>query len=173
MDYLLKTVEEKDKKLFLLNHYLEQFRGTVFRQTMFAEFEKKIHALVEGGEALTPELLSQIYHQLNVDYYGPEMVVDDEVKLEWARIPHFYSAFYVYKYATGFSAATALTRRIIDQGEPAVVRYLAFLQAGDSDYPLNLLKVAGVDMTNPRPVQEGLDVFALLVEQMEVLTGSR
>ena len=173
MEHLLKVVEERDKKLYLLNHYLEQFRGTVFRQTMFAEFEKKIHALVEGGEALTPDLLGQIYHQLNVDYYGPGMVVDDEVKLEWARIPHFYRAFYVYKYATGFSAATALTRRIIDQGEPAVARYLAFLQAGDSDYPLNLLKVAGVDMTNSRPVQDGLDVFARLLEQMEALTGSK
>lgn len=173
MEHLLNVIGERDKKLYLLNHYLEQFRGTVFRQTMFAEFEKKIHALVEGGEALTPELLGQIYHQLNVDYYGPGMVVDDEVKLEWARIPHFYSAFYVYKYATGFSAATALTRRIIDQGEPAVSQYLTFLQAGDSDYPLNLLRVAGVDMTNPRPVQEGLDVFARLVEQMEALTGSR
>ena len=173
MEHLLKTVEEQDKKLYLINHYLEQFRGTVFRQTMFAEFEKKIHALVEEGEALTPDLLGQIYHQLNVDYYGPDMVIDDEVKLEWARIPHFYSAFYVYKYATGFSAATALTRRIIDHGEPAVNRYLAFLQSGDSDYPLNLLKVAGVDMTNPQPVQEGLDVFARLVEQMEAITATK
>lgn len=171
MDHLLKTVTDRDKKLYLLNYYLEQFRTTVFRQTMFAEFEKIIHEKIEAGEALTPELLCKTYHQLNVDYHGPEMVVDEDVDLEWARIPHFYTAFYVYKYATGFSAATAITRQILEEGEPAVYRYLAFLKKGASDYPLNLLKSAGVDMATPHPVQEGLDVFAQLVDQMEALTA--
>lgn len=170
MDYLLKTVTDRDKKLYLLNYYLEQFRTTVFRQTMFAEFEKITHEKIEAGEALTPEVLCRIYHHLNVDYHGPEMVVDEDVELEWARIPHFYSAFYVYKYATGFSAAAALTRHILDEGKPAVSRYLDFLKKGGSDYPLNLLKSAGVDMATPHPVQEGLSLFARLVDQMEALT---
>jgi oligoendopeptidase F len=113
MNYLLKTVTDPDKKQYLLNHYLEQFRGTVFRQTMFAEFEKLIHARAEEGDALTPELLSGLYHQLNVDYYGPEIVVDPEIDWEWARIPHFYRSFYVYKYATGFSAAVSLSEQIL------------------------------------------------------------
>lgn len=171
MDHLLKTVTDRDKKLYLLNHYLEQFRGTVLRQTMFAEFEKLIHEHFEAGEALTPEYLSSLYHQLNVDYHGPEMVVDEDVDLEWARIPHFYTAFYVYKYATGFSAATAITSRILEEGEPAVSRYLAFLKRGGSDFPLSLLKSAGVDMATPHPVQEGLNLFARLLDQMEALTA--
>ncbi|MCL6477665.1 MAG: oligoendopeptidase F [Peptococcaceae bacterium] len=167
MDYLLKTVTNLDRKLYLLNHYLEQFRTTVFRQTMFAEFEKIIHERMEHGEALTSGFLNSTYHQLNVDYYGPEMVVDGDIDLEWARIPHFYTAFYVYKYATGFSAATALARRILEDGGPAVSRYLEFLKRGDSDYPLNLLKTAGVDMSTPQPVQEGLDLFSRLLDQLE------
>lgn len=170
MDCMLKRVTERDKKLYLLNHYLEQFRGTIYRQTMFAEFEKIIHQKVEGGESLTAELLGQIYYRLNVDYYGSEMVVDQEIALEWARIPHFYSAFYVYKYSTGFSAATALTSGILKKGKPAVDRYLNFLTRGGSGYPLNLLKDAGVDMTTSRPVQEALDLFGTLLEQMEELT---
>lgn len=169
MDYMLRQVAERDKKLYLLNHYLEQFRGTVYRQTMFAEFEKIIHRKVEEGNTLTAELLGQIYYGLNVDYYGPEMVVDQEIALEWARIPHFYSAFYVYKYSTGFSAATALTSGILKKGKPAVERYLNFLTRGGSDYPLNLLKDAGVDMTAPGPVQEALNLFGELLEQMEDL----
>lgn len=171
MEYLLKTVTDRSKKLYLLNHYLEQFRTTVFRQTMFAEFEKIVHEKIEADQALTPELLCQIYRRLNVDYHGPEMVVDGEVDLEWARIPHFYSAFYVYKYATGFSAATAITGRVLEEGAPAVDRYLGFLRKGGSDYPLDLLKFAGVDMATPQPVQEGLDLFARLLDQMEELTS--
>jgi len=170
MDYLLKTVTERDKKLYLLNHYLEQFRGTVFRQTMFAEFEKIIHAKIEAGEALTPDLLDEIYHQLNLDYYGPGIVVDRDIDLEWARIPHFYEAFYVYKYATGFSAAVTLSRQILTEGEPAVARYLNFLKSGGSGYPLNLLAAAGVDLSTPLPVQEGLDLFATLLDQVEGLS---
>lgn len=171
MDHLLKTVTDRNKKIYLLNHYLEEFRGTVFRQTMFAEFEKIIHEKVEAGEALTPALLNEIYHRLNVDYYGPGVVVDEDVDLEWARIPHFYSAFYVYKYATGFSAASAIARQILETGEPAVSRYLAFLKMGGSNYPLELLKAAGVDMTTPEPVQEGLDLFTQMVGQLEALTA--
>ncbi|MCL2336559.1 MAG: oligoendopeptidase F [Firmicutes bacterium] len=171
MDHLLKTVAGREKRLYLLNHYLEQYRGTVFRQTMFAEFEMIIHQKAESGEALTPSLLNDIYRQLNADYYGPGIVMDGEIALEWARIPHFYSAFYVYKYATGFSAAAALTKQIIEQGGPAVDRYLGFLKSGGSDYPLRLLKAAGVDMTTPRPVQAGLDHFAELLDQIEALLG--
>lgn len=170
MEHLLKKVSERSKKLYLLNHYLEQFRGTVFRQTMFAEFEKIIHEKIEQGQALTLEFLRQVYRQLNVDYYGPEMIVDEDVEFEWARIPHFYSAFYVYKYATGFSAAAAITRRILEEGGAAVDRYLGFLKKGGSDYPLNLLKSTGVDMATPEPVQEGMDLFTRLLDQMEELT---
>lgn len=169
MDYMLKNTSDKQEKLYLLNHYLEQFRGTLYRQTMFAEFEKIIHEKVEAGEALTPELLNSIYHRLNVEYYGPDIVVDPEVDVEWSRIPHFYNAFYVYKYATGFSAATAFARLILEEGEPAVNRYLDFLKGGNSDYPLNLLKKAGVDMASPQPVATALSVFKDLVQQMEEL----
>ncbi|HBV97094.1 MAG: oligopeptidase PepB [Peptococcaceae bacterium BICA1-7] len=167
MNHLLSTVTERDKKLFLLNHYLEQFRGTVFRQTMFAEFEKIIHAKSEAGEPLTPDTLCAAYRKLNEDYYGSAIELDHDIDLEWARIPHFYSAFYVYKYATGFSAATALTGQILREGDPAVSRYLGFLRKGGSDYPLNILKSAGVDMAEPRPVQEGLNLFSRLLDQLE------
>lgn len=169
MEHLLKTEPDRDKILYLLNYYLEQFRGTVYRQVMFAEFEKIIHDKVEAGEALTAELLCKIYHDLNVDYYGGEMHVDEEIDLEWARIPHFYNAFYVYKYATGFSAAMALTRKILDEGEPAVARYLEFLKKGGSGYPLNLLKTAGVDMAEPEPVEQGLQLFSGLLDRLESL----
>lgn len=169
MDYLLRTTEDPKLLAYLLNHYLEQFRGTVFRQTMFAEFEKKTHALVEAGEALTAELLSDIYLKLNEDYYGPEVVMDPEIAIEWARIPHFYSAFYVYKYATGFSAATALANRILKEGEPAVQDYLEFLSSGSSDYPIELLRKAGVDMETPQPVRDALQVFTSLLDRLEKL----
>ncbi|MCL5057232.1 MAG: oligoendopeptidase F [Actinobacteria bacterium] len=167
MSHLLNTVTDRDKKLFLINHYLEQFRGTVFRQTMFAEFEKIIHTKAEAGEALTPDTLCAAYRRLNEDYYGAGVELDQDIDLEWARIPHFYSAFYVYKYATGFSAATALTGQILREGDPAVSRYLGFLKKGGSDYPLNILKSAGVDMAEPRPVQEGLNLFSRLLDQLE------
>ncbi|WP_339060276.1 oligoendopeptidase F [Tepidibacillus marianensis] len=173
MNYLLKTTEDKNKKLYYLNHYLEQFRGTIYRQTMFAEFEKMIHEKVEAGEALTPELLNQMYHELNAQYYGPNMVVDELIDLEWARIPHFYMNFYVYKYATGFSAAISLSQQILKEGQPAVERYLNFLKSGSSDYPVNLLKKAGVDMNTPEPVQKALDVFKEILDQMETLLAEK
>ncbi len=167
--HLLETLEDDQQKAYVLNHYLEQFRGTVYRQTMFAEFEKIVHGMAERGEALTVDSLSEVYYNLNVKYYGPEMVIDKEIALEWARIPHFYSSFYVYKYATGFSAAAALAEQILDQGQPAVDRYLDFLSSGGSDYPIELLKKAGVDMTSPEPVNKALETFATLVARMEQL----
>ena len=169
IDYLLQNSQDKQEKIYLINHYLEQFRGTVYRQTMFAEFEKIIHEQAEQGEALTPELLKQIYRDLNCLYYGPEIVMDEEIDFEWARIPHFYSAFYVYKYATGFSTATALKEQILKEGEPAVVRYLDFLKSGSTDYPINLLKKAGVDLLTPQPVTDALKYFEELLNQLEEL----
>ena len=171
MDYLLKNTTDKKEKMYLLNHYMESFRGTVFRQTMFAEFEKIIHEKAEAGESLTAELLSSIYHELNVKYYGPDMVVDDYIDYEWARIPHFYSSFYVYKYATGFSAATSLSQQILNEGEPALEKYLEFLKSGGSDYPLELLKKAGVDMNSPAPVKDALKRFEDILNQFEELVN--
>ncbi|MBC2725888.1 oligoendopeptidase F [Desulfosporosinus sp.] len=169
MEHLLK--ETKDVKIlaYLINHYLEQFRGTIFRQTMFAEFEKKIHGVVEEGGALTADNLSEMYRELNALYYGQEVVLDPEIALEWARIPHFYNAFYVYKYATGFSAAIAFARAILEEGEPAVARYIEFLSSGSSDYPIELLRKAGVDMETPVPVRDALQVFAGLIDKLEDL----
>jgi oligoendopeptidase F len=167
MNYLLNKEEDQNRQLYLINHYLEEFRGTVYRQTMFAEFEKIVHEKAEAGEGLTSSLLSAIYRSLNKDYYGPEMVLDQEIEMEWVRIPHFYNAFYVYKYATGFSAATALAKQILEEGAPALERYLSFLKAGGSGYPLDLLKAAGVDMTGPQPVQAALDLFTSLLDRME------
>lgn len=168
-DYLLKTTEDKKKKLYLLNHFLEGFRGTVFRQTMFAEFEKLIHQKSSDGESLTPELLTTTYYELNKKYFGEEIVIDEEVGIEWARIPHFYYNFYVYQYATGYSAATALSKQILAEGEPAVKRYLNFLKAGSSDYPIEVLKQAGVDMTSSDPIKEALTVFEKTLDEMEQL----
>lgn len=169
MERLLEITKDPKTLAYLINHYLEQFRGTIFRQTMFAEFEKKIHAVVEEGGALTADTLSEIYRNLNAVYYGQEVILDPEIAIEWARIPHFYNAFYVYKYATGFSAATAFARAILDEGEPAVAKYLKFLSGGGSDYPIELLRKAGVDMETPVPVRNALQVFTGLVERLETL----
>ncbi|MDD2586738.1 MAG: oligoendopeptidase F [Syntrophomonadaceae bacterium] len=171
IDHLLKTSQNDQEKMYLINHYLEQFRGTVYRQTMFAEFEKIIHEKVEQGGALTPEELCSIYRDLNRQYYGPGVILDDEIDMEWARIPHFYSAFYVYKYATGFSAATAFKEQILNEGDSAVARYLEFLKAGSSDYPLSILKRAGVDLSTPEPVESALNYFGKLVTQLEEMAG--
>ncbi|MFN7253135.1 MAG: oligoendopeptidase F [Anaerobacillus sp.] len=168
-DYLLKVTEDKKKKLYLLNHFLEGFRGTVFRQTMFAEFEKLIHDKAASGEPLTPELLTATYYDLNKKYFGDEIIIDEEIGLEWARIPHFYYNFYVYQYATGYSAATALSKQILEEGEPAVARYIEFLKAGSSDYPIEVLKRAGVDMTSADPIKEALAVFEKTLNEMEQL----
>jgi oligoendopeptidase F len=170
MDYLLKRTTDPKEKMYLLTYYADQFRTTVFRQTMFAEFEKIIHEKAEAGESLTPQLLCSIYYDLNKLYYGDGMVVDQDIEMEWARIPHFYSSFYVYKYATGFSAATSFAKQILDEGEPAVERYLGFLKSGGSDYSINILKKAGVDMSTPEPIEQAMSVFEDLIRQMEELT---
>ncbi|NLZ92978.1 MAG: oligoendopeptidase F [Firmicutes bacterium] len=159
-EYLLRTLDDEQKRMYLLNHYLEGFRATVFRQTMFAEFEHLIHQKAQNNEALTAESLTKDYYALNQKYYGTDdMNIDEEIGLEWARIPHFYYNYYVYQYATGFSAATALSNKILTEGAPAVEKYLQFLQAGSSDYPLEVLKKAGVDMTSKKPIEDALLVF--------------
>lgn len=169
-EYLLRENADPKMRLYLLHHYLEEFRGTVFRQTMFAEFEKLIHARAEAGEALTADDLSGIYLDLNRAYFGAGIVVDEQIAMEWARIPHFYNAFYVYKYATGFSAATALAKQIETEGAPAVARYLEFLAGGSSDYPNEQLKRAGVDLTKPEPVERALGVFAAYLDMLAAET---
>lgn len=171
-DYLLKTTDDKKKKLYLLNHYLEGFRGTVFRQTMFAEFEHLIHEKAAAGEALTADYLTELYYDLNKKYFGDDVVIDEEIGLEWSRIPHFYYNYYVYQYATGFSAATALSKQILDEGQPAVDRYIEFLKSGSSDFPIEVLKKAGVDMTSPKPVEQALKVFEEKLNEMEQLLES-
>ncbi|GMB08926.1 oligoendopeptidase F [Thermolongibacillus altinsuensis] len=168
-DYLLKTIDDEKKRLYLLNHYLETFRGTVFRQTMFAEFEHMIHQKAQQGEALTAQLLTSLYYDLNKKYFGDGIVIDEEIGLEWARIPHFYYNYYVYQYATGFSAATALSKQILEEGTPAVERYIEFLKAGSSDYPIEVLKKAGVDMTSAAPIEEACRVFEQKLNELEAL----
>lgn len=169
MDYMLKNVKDDNEKLYLLNHYLEQFRTTVYRQTMFAEFERDIHRYVENGGALTASYLNDTYKKLNEKYYGKEMIVDDEIASEWARIPHFYYNYYVFQYSTGFSSAVSLSQQILKDGEDAVDRYIGFLKSGDSDYPINVLKKAGVDMTTSEPVDSALKLFGQLVDEMSKL----
>ncbi|MBY2476972.1 oligoendopeptidase F [Clostridioides difficile] len=167
INYLLENSKSKDETIYLLNYYLEQFRTTVYRQTMFAEFEKIVHEKVESGEPLTADEFTDIYYKLNEKYYGKSAVVDKQIGIEWARIPHFYSNFYVYKYATGFSAASALSQQILSEGSTAVDRYLNFLKSGGSEYPLEQLKSAGVDMTKKESIEEALNVFAGLVNKLE------
>ena len=171
-DYLLKRVTDKNEKLYLLNNQLETFRGTLFRQTMFAEFEHQIHEAARLGQALTPEFLTKTYYALNETYFGDGIVLDEEIGLEWARIPHFYYNYYVYQYATGISAAAALTSQILEEGQPAVDRYINnFLKAGSSDYPIEVLKAAGVDMTTKAPVEAALRQFERVLNEFEALLG--
>lgn len=167
MDYLLSVTTDSNERAYLLNHWLEQFRGTLFRQTMFAEFEKITHEMIEKGEALNADEYCRIYRGLNEKYFGPEVVIDDDIDMEWARIPHFYRSFYVYKYATGISAAVSLSRQILDDGVPAIDRYLELLKSGGSDYPLELLKKAGVDLTVPRPIEDALKTFEKVLDELE------
>lgn len=168
INYLLEKARTKEEKMFLLNYFMEQFKGTVYRQTMFAEFEKIIHEKAEAGEPLNAEVLQEIYHKLNEMYFGPDIHIDPLIDYEWARIPHFYSSFYVYKYATGFSAAIAISKNILEKGMPAVDAYKEFLSSGSSDYSLELLKKVGVDLTNPKPIQEALDVFEKLLNEFDI-----
>lgn len=169
MQYLLKKTTDSKERAALINYFLEQFKGTLYRQTMFAEFELRINELVAEGETLTAELLCDEYLKLNKDYFGPDMVVDNEIALEWARIPHFYYNYYVYQYATGFSAAIALSTKILNEGQPAVDAYLNFLRSGCLKDPVSLLKDAGVDMASPKPVETALELFASLIREMEEL----
>jgi oligoendopeptidase F len=167
INHLLNNASKKDEKMFLLNHFMEQFKGTVYRQTMFAEFEKTIHELAESGTPLHAELLKKVYHELNKKYYGPDINIDGEIDCEWARIPHFYTSFYVYKYATGFSAAVAISQKILEEGSSAVKKYKQFLSGGNSEYPLDLLKKVDVDLTEPAPVKQALQVFENLLDEYE------
>jgi oligoendopeptidase F len=169
MRHLLDNSKNRNEKRTILNRYIEAFRATLFRQTMFAEFEKRTHEAVEAGEVLTSDYLCAVYGGLNEKYFGKHVATDDLIRLEWSRIPHFYRAFYVYKYATGYSAATAISRRILEQGKPAVKHYIDFLKAGNSDDPIELLKIAGVDMGRPEPVEDAMAVFRGLVEELETL----
>jgi oligoendopeptidase F len=170
MEYLLGKTDDKKERAYLINHFLEQFRTTLYRQTMFAEFEMITHQKSMDGEALTADTLCKIYRDLNIKYFGDDIVVDHEIDMEWARIPHFYTAFYVYQYATGYSAAIALSRRILNMGKPAVDDYInKFLSGGGSDYPINLLKKAGVDMSTKEPIRQALELFGKLLDEMEEL----
>ncbi|SIT68785.1 oligoendopeptidase F [Edaphobacillus lindanitolerans] len=169
-DHLLKTLTDEQQKMYLLNYWLEGFRGTVFRQTMFAEFEHKIHKLDQEGVALTADKLTEVYYALNKKYFGEDLAVDEEIGLEWARIPHFYYNYYVYQYATGYSAAVALSNKILEEGEPAVDRYIGeFLKAGSSDYPIEVLKKAGVDMTTSEPIEAACREFGEKLAELEKL----
>src|SRR5699024_7018841 len=168
-EYLLDHLEDEKEKLFVLNHFLEGFRATVFRQTMFAEFEHDIHVRAQNGEPLTAQSLTEIYYDLNKKYFGDDIAIDEEIGLEWARIPHFYYNYYVYQYATGYAAATSLASQIITEGDTAVSRYKDFLKAGSSDYPIEVLKKAGVDMTSKEPILNALDVFEERLNEFEQL----
>ena len=169
MQHLLKTTTDKKRRAYLINYFLEQFRTTLYRQTMFAEFELMINEKVENGESLTAEALCDMYRKLNLLYYGEDIVIDHELDMEWARIPHFYYNYYVYQYATGFSAAIALSQRILREGESAVKDYIGFLSGGCSKDPISLLRGAGVDMTSKKPVTEALKLFGELIDEMEDL----
>lgn len=168
-EYLLKNTQDKATQIALLNHALEDIRGTLFRQTMFAEYEQTIHHLAETGESLTADVLGEQYKQLNQKYYGAETTIDDLIGIEWGRIPHFYYNFYVYQYATGISAASALVQQISQEGQPAVERYLKFLSSGSSDYSIELLKKAGVDMNSPEPIRQAFQLFDSYLTKMEQL----
>ena len=170
MQHLLKKTTDKKQRAYLINHFLEQFRTTLYRQTMFAEFEKIMGEAAEGGQALTADFLCKAYHDLNKLYYGDQMVVDQGIAMEWARIPHFYYDYYVFQYATGFSAAIAIAMRILKEGAPAVADYKKFLSSGGSQDPISLLKIAGVDMASPKPVNDALELFGQLLDEMEQLT---
>ena len=169
MRHLLSKTTDKKQRAYLINHFLDQFKGTVYRQTMFAEFELAMGKMAENGEALTADALCRKYHELNKLYFGPDMISDDQIALEWARIPHFFYNYYVFQYATGFSAAVAIANRILKEGAPAVADYKKFLSGGCSTDPISLLKIAGVDMSSPEPVNSALALFGELVDELAEL----
>ena len=172
MEHLLGKTTDRRQRAYLINHFLEQFKSTLYRQTMFAEFERRTAQLNREGTVLTADVLCAEYRKLNELYFGPDIVLDRQIELEWARIPHFYYNYYVFQYATGYSAAIALSRQILKEGKPAVDRYLGFLSGGCSKSPIELLKGAGVDMTTPQPVSDALALFGTLLDEMEELTGA-
>lgn len=169
MNYLLNNENDPQMRKYLLNMYIEEFRTTVFRQTMFAEFEDMTHKAIEEGNVLTADWLNETYNELNTRYFGEALSEDEYIKYEWARIPHFYTSFYVYKYATGYSAASAISEKILTEGAPAAENYKRFLTTGESDYPVELLKIAGVDMSSPEPIVEAMKLFESLVDEFEKL----
>ena len=169
MEYLLNHTTDKREKAYLINYFLEQFRTTLYRQTMFAEFELKINELAQQGQGITADRCCEIYRKLNEDYFGKDIVVDDQIALEWARIPHFYYNYYVYQYATGYAAAIAISRRILKEGQPAVDDYFKFLSGGCSMPPIDLLKLAGVDLSTPAPIHQALELFDQLIDQLDAL----
>ena len=167
--HLLKTTTDKRERMYLINHFLDSFKGTLYRQTMLAEFELMMGRMAEAGETLTADSLCEKYRKLNELYFGPDMISDEEIGLEWARIPHFFYDYYMFQYATGFSAAVAIANRILEEGAPAVEDYKKFLSSGSSSDPISLLKIAGVDMSTPAPVNSALELFGELVEELEKL----
>ncbi|HAN09901.1 MAG TPA: oligoendopeptidase F [Clostridiales bacterium] len=173
MKQLLKNTDNKEEKMYLLNHFMEEIRTTIYRQTQFAEFEKITHDKIQNGEALSADKICDIYLELNKLYYGENVISDDQIKVEWARIPHFYNSFYVYKYATSFSAAIAIAEKIDSGDKETLDNYLNFLKSGGSDYPIELLKKVGVDMSTPEPVQKALDFFGELVNEFEKLMNEK
>lgn len=169
MQHLLEKETDAEMRKYLINYYIEEFRTTLFRQTMFAEFEMLTHKEIENGGVLTAKWLCDVYDDLNKKYFGPALSEDEYIRYEWARIPHFYRGFYVYQYATGYSAATAISKRILTEGEPARKDYIEFLKSGSSDYPVELLKIAGVDMSSPEPIRMAMETFKDLVDELEKL----
>ena len=169
MRHLLGKTTDRTERALLINHFLDSFKGTVYRQTMFAEFELMLGRMTEAGQTLTAEALCEKYLALNKLYFGPDMISDDPIALEWTRIPHFFYNYYVFQYATGFSAAVAIAERILAEGESAVADYKKFLSSGGSDDPISLLKIAGVDMSSPESVNAALALFGELVDEMEKL----
>ena len=167
MQYLLKETKDPAEKSYLINYFMEQFKSTLYRQTMFAEFERDMHLAYQNGETLTAEYLSNHYYELVKKYHGPSVTVDEAIALEWSRIPHFYTPFYVYQYATGYSAAIALSTRILNEGQSAVDDYIRFLSGGSSKDPIDLLKIAGVDMSQSTPIEEALKVFEKLIKDFK------
>ena len=170
MRYLLGKTQDKKERAYLINHFLDQFKGTVYRQTMFAEFELEMGRMSEAGETLTADALCDKYLALNKLYFGPDMVSDAEIALEWARIPHFFYNYYVFQYATGFSAAVAIANRILSDGAGAVADYKRFLSGGCSTDPISLLKIAGVDMSTSEPINSALSLFGELIDELEKIS---
>ncbi len=170
LDYLMKNASSDEEKIYLIDFYIDSFKSTVFRQTMFAEFEKLTHEAVENNQVLTLEDFNEIFYKLNQDYFGEAVISDEDIQLEWARIPHFYNNFYVYKYATGFSTAVKLAKNILEGDQEALEKYINFLKDGGNNFPLDQLKAAGADISKKETINEAMEVFKGLVEELEELT---